>query len=294
MSAAKRAAQPLLDDAQGRRAMVWIMAIMIFLTTLAAALGLAMQGAGAALDRQLAARLTVQVIEGDAGTRDRSVAALLPALRAAPQVAAVVEVDRARLAQLLEPWLGEAGLDADLPMPAMIDVDLRQGDAATIAAVETLAKGIAPNVRVDRHATWLAPVRAFVALLGWTALALVLVMASATAAVVLLAARAGLDTHRGTIDILHMLGSTDLQIARLFQRRIAHDTLTGGLIGALSGALVAAFLGSRLSSLESQLAGGVALDIADWLAIAALPFVFTGLAMFAARFAVLRRLAGVL
>ncbi|WP_230772300.1 cell division protein FtsX [Sphingomonas sp. Leaf4] len=294
MSAATRAAQPLLDDAQGRRAMVWIMAIMIFLTTLAAALGLAMQGAGAALDRQLAARLTVQVIEGDAATRDRAVAALLPRLRAAPQVAAAVEVDRARLAQLLEPWLGEAGLDADLPMPAMIDVDLRQGDAATVAGVEALARGVAPNVRVDRHATWLAPVRAFVGLLGWTALGLVLVMASATAAVVLLAARAGLDTHRGTIDILHMLGSTDLQITRLFQRRIAHDTLTGGLIGVLSGGLVAAFLGSRLSSLESQLAGGVTLDIADWLAIVALPFVFTGLAMLAARFAVLRRLARVL
>ena len=33
------------------------------------------------------------------------------------------EVDRARLAELLRPWLGDAGLDPDLPMPAMIDVD---------------------------------------------------------------------------------------------------------------------------------------------------------------------------
>ena len=44
----------------------------------------------------------------------------------------------------------------------------------------------------------------------------------------LLAARSGLDTHRDTIDVLHMLGSTDVQIARLFQRRIAFDTLFGG------------------------------------------------------------------
>ncbi|MGT2514327.1 hypothetical protein ACVOMT_08895 [Sphingomonas panni] len=38
--------QPLLDDRQGRRAMVWIMAIMIFLTTLSAALGLSTRNAG--------------------------------------------------------------------------------------------------------------------------------------------------------------------------------------------------------------------------------------------------------
>lgn len=290
----RAAVQPLLDDRQGRRAMVWIMAIMIFLTTLSAALGLSTQGAGRALDRQLAARLTVQVIEGDAARRDAVTAALLGRLRASADVARANEVDRARLAELLEPWLGEAGLDADLPMPAMVDVDLRSGDDATVARVEALAKAAGDGIRVDRHATWLAPVRAFVAALGWTALGLVLVMASATAAVVLLVARAGLDTHRGTIDILHMLGSTDLQIARLFQRRIGQDTLTGGLIGALAGALLVALLGQRMASLDSQLADGVSLQPLDWLVIALLPVAFTLLAMFAARVAVLRRLARVL
>jgi cell division transport system permease protein len=294
MTARKGVTPPLLDDRQGRRTMVWIMAIMVFLTTLAAALGLSTQGAGRALDRQLAARLTVQVIEGDAAARDAVVTRLLARLRASADVTQVVEVDRARLAELLRPWLGEAGLDAGLPMPAMVDVDLGQGDDAAVARVEALAKTVAPGIRVDRHATWLAPVRGFVGLLGWTALALVLVMAGATAAVVLLVARAGLDTHRGTIDILHMLGSTDLQIARLFQRRIAHDTLTGGLIGVLGGGLVAAFLGGQLATLDSQLIDGVTLVAADWAVIAALPFAFTLLAMLAARIAVLRRLTGIL
>ncbi len=289
-----RPGQQLLDDRQGRRAMIWIMAIMIFLTTLATALGLSAQSAGRALDRQLAARLTVQVIEGNATRRDAVVARLLSRLRASRDVARAGEVDRARLAELLEPWLGEAGLDADVPMPAMIDVDLAQGDDAATARVEALARTGSENIRVDRHATWLAPVRGFIGVLGWTALGLVVVMASATAAVVLLATRSGLDTHRGTIDILHMLGSTDLQIARLFQRRIAWDTLTGGLIGVLSGGLVAAFLGFRLGTLGSQLVDGVRLQATDWAIVAALPFAFVALATLAARIAVLRRLARVL
>ncbi len=286
--------QPLLDDRQGRRAMVWIMAIMIFLTTLSATLGLSTRNAGATLDRQLAARLTVQVIEGDGATRDAETVRLLARLKASADVMRAAEVDRARLAELLRPWLGEAGLDADLPMPAMIDIDLRSGDDAAVARVEALAKSVGPGIRVARHATWLAPVRAFVGAIGWTALGLVLVMASATAAVVLLVARAGLDTHRGTIDILHMLGSTDLQIARLFQRRIGQDTLTGGAIGVLTGGLVVAALGERMATLDSQLVDGVTLAPLDWAVVAVLPFAFTLLAMLAARVAVLRRLARVL
>ena len=53
-------------------------------------------------------------------------------------------------------------------------------------------------------------------------------MAAATAAVVVLAARAGLEAHRATIEVMHMLGSTDVQVARLFQRRIARDAAIGG------------------------------------------------------------------
>jgi hypothetical protein len=43
--------------------MTWIMAIMLFLTVLAGALGLGMFAATAQLDRQLAGRLTVQIVE---------------------------------------------------------------------------------------------------------------------------------------------------------------------------------------------------------------------------------------
>ena len=46
--------------------------------------------------------------------------------------------------------------------------------------------------------------------------------------------------------------------------------------------------------LDSQLVDGIVLAPLDWALVAALPFAFTGLAMLAARVAVLRRLARVL
>lgn len=280
----------LLDESRGTRSMLWIMAIMLFLTTLAGALGLGMAGASRSLDRQLAGRLTIQLVDADAGRRDRLAHGIVRRVRTMPQVRRVQEVDRARLAELLRPWLGEAGLDADLPMPAMIDVDLTTGDANAIAAVERAAKAVAPASRVDRHAQWLSPVAVFLATLTWFAAALVLLMALATTAVVLLAARAGLDMHRDTIDVLHMLGSTDRQIARLFQRRIALDTLLGGMLGMIVALAVVWLLGRQAGALGSELLGGVALARGDWIALVAIPFVFALLAMAAARAGVLRAL----
>ena len=82
---------------------------------------------------------------------------------------------------------------------------------------------------------------------------------------VLLAARAGLDTHRDTIDVLHMLGSTDVQVSRLFQRRIALDTLIGGAIGTVLAMVAVVVIGARLAALDSVLVGGVALGGRDWV-----------------------------
>ena len=74
-------------------------------------------------------------------------------------------------------------------------------------------------------------------------------MAGATAAVVVLAARAGLETHRATIEVMHMLGSTDVQVARLFQRRIALDAAFGGVVGGAARARGARVIGERLAAL---------------------------------------------
>lgn len=284
----------LLDESKRAKSMLWVMAIMVFLTALAAAAGLGMASAASGLDRQLAGRLTVQVIEADPKARDREATAIAAALKQTPGVTRVEPVDRKRLAELLRPWLGDAGIEPSLPMPAMIDVDLSDGGDAAVARVAQVAQGIAPGARVDRHARWLSPVHRFIATLGWLALALVLLMATATGAVVLLAARTGLDTHRATIDVLHMLGATDRQVARLFQRRIALDTLIGGVVGTIAAVGLILLLQWQIALLGSDLLSSATLGQAAWVLIALLPLVFTVLAMLAARIAVLRTLAGIL
>ncbi|WP_326523650.1 cell division protein FtsX [Sphingomonas sp.] len=286
MSGRVRNGGPLGAARGGARAMGSVMAVMLFLTVLAAALGLATLAAVAGLDRQLAGQMTVQLLDAD----DAAVQRTVDAIRVLPEVRAVRAVPRAELAELVRPWLGDAGLDADLPMPAMIDVTLASGSNDTADAAATAITRIAPAARVDRSARWLAPVRSFIVSLAWLAGGIVLLMALATSAVVLLAARAGLDIHRDTIDVLHMLGSTDVQISRLFQRRIALDTLVGGTIGTVLAMTAVLAVGTRVAAIDSVLVGGLTLSPGAWAILAALPIAFALLATIAARFAILRAL----
>jgi cell division transport system permease protein len=284
----------VLDEAGGLRAMTGVMAIMLFLTMLAAALGLATAGAARLLDRQLAGRLTVQIVDGDPVRRDAVAARVLAALRSMPAVSEATSVDRADLTRLLQPWLGSDGADPQLPVPAMIDVDLADHDLAAAARIAQAVRRLSPVVRVDRHESWMSPVNDVMRSLMLLALALVLLMASATAAVVVLAARAGLETHRETIAVMHMLGSTDLQVARLFQRRIALDAAIGSVGGGVMAMLVVAFIGIRLHGLGSELLGGVTLGGVDWVVLALLPFAFVVLATLAARVTIVRALRHIL
>ena len=284
---ASAADRRLLDESRGTRAMTWIMAIMLFLTVLAAALGLGTLGAASLLDRQLAGRLTVQIVEPVEAKRLDQAAQALAALRASPEVTRAEEVDRAKLATLLRPWLGADGADPDLPIPAMIDVDLGVASDAAVARVTEAVHAAAPSARVDRHESWMSPVRDFMGLVTWLAGGLVLLMAAATAAVVILAARSGLETHRDTIEVLHMLGSTDVQVARLFQRRIALDTLIGGMLGTVFAVGMVALIGFQLGALGSDLLNGLTLTTRDWILLGGLPIAFALLATLAARQAVL-------
>ena len=278
----------VLDEAGGLHAMTGVMAIMLFLTVLAAALGIGMHGSAQALERQLAGRLTVQIVDGDPAARDALAARALVALRTLPEVTRAAPVPRDQLVALLRPWLGSDGASGDLPVPAMIDVDLRDDRAAD--RVGAMVRGLGADVRVDAHESWMSPVSGFMATMTWLAVGMVLLMVAATSAVVVLAARAGLESHRATIEVMHMLGSTDIQVARLFQRRIALDAAIGGLVGAVSAGLVVAFVGTKLQHLGSELLGAITLGVGGWVALAALPLFFVAMATIAARLTVVSAL----
>jgi cell division transport system permease protein len=126
-------------------------------------------------------------------------------------------------------------------------------------------------------------------LLQWVAFGLVLLLSIAASAAVVLAARGALDTHRFTIEVMHGIGATDLQVTHLFQRKILIDALVGSLAGAFAAAVVLLLLASG-AALAGELTGGATLGPVDFAILALLPLALTVLATWVARTAVLRSL----
>ena len=293
--AAAAARHRLLPEGRVAGPMPWVIAIMMFLTVLAAAAGLGLGTAVRSVGSQLAGRVTVQIVEANADRREEFSGRAVRLLRKSPDVRALHPVDPAALADQIRPWLGEEAVSGDLPIPALIDVELTAGSTqAKVARLRAAMAALSPSIRIEPHATFLQPLGQLLAALGGLAAGIVLLMAVATAAIVVLAARAAHDSHRGTIDVLHLMGATDVQIARLFQRRIGLDALFGGFLGFTVALLVILLLGARLSATGSDLVGAISLSWTGWLVLAALPLGGVLLATLAARWTVLRSLGRLL
>jgi cell division transport system permease protein len=284
----------LLPEGRLAGPMPWVIAIMTFLTVLAAGAGLALGNAASGLGDQLAGKLTIQIVEPNPDIRDRQTRTVLAELARLGPVAATARVDDSRMRELLAPWLGEDGLDADLPVPTLIDVAMRSTDPRGMEEVATTVRAVAPSARVDAHAQWLGPIQGLLSTLRWLSIALVALMAATMAAAVVLAARTAMVTHRPTIDIMHLMGATDVQVARLFQRRAALDALFGSLLGCICGALVLFGLGGRMANVGAALLDNGGLGWKGWLVIALLPPAAVLLSILTARMTVVRALARML
>jgi cell division transport system permease protein len=196
-------------------------------------------------------------------------------------------VPESDMRKTLERWLGPAAQSRELPVPALINFDLRQG--ANLSTLEQRVKSIAPGARIVAHRDSVAPLMRSLTLLQAVALGLVLLLSAAAAAAVVLAARGALDTHRFTIEVMHGIGASDLQVTHLFQRKIAIDAFIGSIAGGLAAAVVLLLLAGG-AAFAGELTGGATLNLLDLLILALLPFALTALATWVARAAVLRAL----
>ncbi len=278
----------LIPQARLTGPMPWVIAVMLFLTLLASAAALALGSAARQINADLAGRATVQIVNADPDARQKQALAAEAVLRSDKAVAGVTQVSEAEVRGLLTPWLGSGAVSRDIPLPALIDVDFRSSaDPATLSRLRTALQRSAPDARIDAHGQWLKPVFDLIGTLRWLAIALVGLLALTTTASVMLSARSSFAAHAETIDIMHLLGSTHQQIARLFQRRIALDAAMGALISCLLAIPVLWMLGQAAARLDSGLVSAGSFGLTDWLLLATVPIAGIALAVFTARVTVL-------
>jgi cell division transport system permease protein len=271
----------LLPGGTFRSPTPYVIAIMTFAMMIVAAAGLALSNAAGLVAGAVEHRYVLQLPDGG----DGKLQAAVRAASSVPGVTSAVPVPEEELRRTLERWVGPGGVGQELPVPALIHLELSPSAEATTIGQQI--QGAIPQSRFIAEQATVGPLLRSLRALQWLALILVLLMAAATSAAVVLAARGALDTHRSTIEIMHGIGATDQQVARLFQRKIALDALAGAVAGGIMASLILLLIGGSGLALATDLTGRAPLGVRDFVILALLPITAVLLATLVARLAVL-------
>ena len=288
----RRRQAPLLEldrDSSGR-SLPGVVAVMVALAVLAMAGALPLDSAGGSWDAIGADRLLVQVDALPGEPTAPRVEAALAQLRRTPGVAAATALQPTEIAALLRPWLGDAALLQDLPLPGVIEVRLDGNAAVDRRALAVGLQEANAGVRVDDPRAWLTQLSAVSESLRALGFGVVAAIALATVAMIVFATNAGLGNHQETIAVLHTIGARDQYIAAQFQWHVLGLALRGAVIGLALAALVAFAVAETAADLQAALLPPMRLSPVDWAGIIAIPVCSVVLAAVTARFTVLRAL----
>src|SRR5581483_5741650 len=232
----------ILRRDEGAAPLDFVIAVMAFLAALALGASLVATRAAHGWQSGLSDRLTVQVMPPEEGNPsaglDAETRVTLNILRATPGIAHAAPLSDAEINALVEPWIGKNGVVSGIPLPRLIDAEVTPGEDVDVNALADRLKKAAPHASVDDHRRWIARLRNLADAVRYSAYAILLLIAGATAAAVSFATRAGLDAHHEMVALLHQMGALPRFIARAAERHYFVSALMAASLGTLFAALV--------------------------------------------------------
>jgi cell division transport system permease protein len=261
---------PLSGDPASRY-LPWTVGLLVFLATLAFAVGMFLSTAGETWRQNISGTLTIQIPAADTAVQAERVDSVVQLLRTTPGIFAVRPIPDAEIAALLEPWLGKQVLGLELPMPDLIDATVGPDAQLDLAALSTRLSQVAPGAVVDDHAVWLRRLTDFAAIAQTISFAVMIVILISAVATVIFTTRTGLAIHSDVVEVLHLIGAQDAYVARQFQSHTLRLAAAGAAIGFVLGAAVIWSAQNFGAKLSGGLLPELALEPVQWAALAALP-----------------------
>ena len=280
-----------LDRDQLSRFLPWLIAFMVFLSVMAVAGMLVLSSTASKWDRGVRGTMTVQVIPTDDESEDEQrLNAILTGLATSPEIARYDSMDDSRLIRLLEPWVGAVTGSSELPLPRLIDVELKPAAVLTADALLKRLSEKANGISIDDHRVWLDHLVRLIETFEILALVVLLFIVLATIGTIIFTTRTGLAIHREAIEVLHLIGAHDAYIARLFARRAFGLGRSGGVVGLVLALPTLWGLTHLARSLDDKLLPSIAFGPMHWGLLVVLPVGVSLVAMVTAKITVMRTL----
>lgn len=279
-------------------ALVFVIAIMTFLSCLTLGAVTLVRDSASAWQTQISREATIQIRPADGFDMEAALAEAAALAGRFPGVRGATVVDRAATARLLEPWLG-AGLDIDqLPVPRLVTVTIDPTSPPDFSAMRTALSNAIRGATLDDHRTWVDRLVAMARTTVMIGIGVLALMLSATVLTVVFATRGAMAGNGHIIEVLHFVGAEARFIAAQFRRHF----LVTGLKGAAAGGVLAAivFLGfswwSSLSLATPQgdqaaaLFGNFSIGLSGYFGVAVVGFAVAGLTAATSHITVVRYL----
>lgn len=195
-----------------------------------------------ALERTATVRLSAPEDQIDLQTK-----AVLAILSTTPGIATARAMTDDEQRALLEPWFGpDLPVDA-LPLPRLIELT-ESGSGYDGEGLRQRLAAEAPGAVLDDHTRWRRPLAVAAARLRLLGLLSIVLIGTATAAMITLAANSALAANAQVVKVLRLVGARDSYIARAFVRRFTLRALSGAAIGTAAGMIGVALLPSTDSA----------------------------------------------
>lgn len=279
------------------RSLTLVVSIMCFLACLTAgAVYLINQSADAWL-RDIASEVTVQIEPRDKVDTDTVVNEVALFLSAQKGIAGVRPLTLDASAKLLEPWLGQSDALKSLPVPRLIALELDRAAPPDLDQLRKQVNDKFPAATIDDHRQWQRQIQTVTRSFALGGLAILLLVAAATTAIIVSATRSAMASNREIVEVLHFVGATDGFIAREFEKHFLRLGVRAGLVGALSAMAVFLVMPTVMELLGGgtvtvaelhRLIGTGTLDAAGFVLLGIVVVVIAALCMLTSRYGVFR------
>lgn len=279
------------------RSLTLVVSIMCFFACLTAGAVYMINQSASAWLRDIASEVTVQLEPREIPNMESALNDVVAFLSWQPGVRNARALSVAESNALLEPWLGQLDVLSTLPVPRLVALELDRGNPPDIQALRQALSRQFKGVTLDDHRHWQQQIRTVTRSFALGGLAILLLVASATTAIIISATRSAMASNREIVEVLHLVGATDRFIAREFERHFLSLGIRAGLVGAVCAMAVfytlpamMELLGGGMVSMADlrRLVGTGVLDTSGYVFLGFVVVIIAGLCMLTSRFGVYR------
>ncbi|MES1179660.1 MAG: ABC transporter permease, partial [Hyphomicrobium sp.] len=220
------------------RSLNLVIVIMCFLACLTAGTVWMIKQSSDAWLKDIASEVTAQIEPRPNVDTEKTLKDATTFLERRPGIARASALSLDESSKPLEPWLGQSDVLAALPVPRLIAIEI---DRQSPPNIDTLRADLAkqfPGASLDDHRHWQRQIVTVTRSFALGGIAILLLVAAATTAIIVSATRSALASNREIVEVLHFVGATDRYIAREFEKHFLRLGIRAGLVGAVCAAVV--------------------------------------------------------